>query len=311
MRQPYVIIGLTVSVLLGVFFNQISAPISLAIGLAIGITGMYKNRSIPFHSGLQKNFLKISIVGLGFGINLDTAVKVGKESFSISLLGVMLTFLLAIGFYAVIKSNKRITFLIASGTAICGGSAIAAVSPGVKATTSETSIALAVVFLLNSVALLLFPPIGYLLDLSQNQFGTWCAIAIHDTSSVIGASNSYGQEALLVATTTKLVRALWIIPLVLVVSIKSAKFNIKDFPYFILGFIVAICINSFVTGFEDIASILVWISKRLLVFTLFLIGIGINLEQIKKLGGKTFLVGVGIWVLLSILSLLYVRHFVV
>ena len=310
MRRLVFPLGLLITVFIAIFLNKISAPIALLIGLVIGLMGFIKNNAIPYHSKLQNKLLKTSVVGLGFGINLETALEVGGNSFFISLAAIIFTFAIAFSLRFFFKSEKIITFLVASGTAICGGSAIAAVSPGIKANSYQTSIALAVVFVLNSVALLIFPPVGYFFELSQNQFGIWSAIAIHDTSSVVGASNSYGQEALLIATTTKLVRALWIVPLALIVTLRSGGFNKTSFPWFILGFLAAICVNSFVPSLHDISAILVWISKRMLVFTLFLIGLKINVEQLKKLGINTFMVGLTTWLILSVLSFVYVFYYI-
>lgn len=310
MSRFYLPVGIILTVLVAVFFNKISAPIALTIGLLIGLSGLMKKKPVPYHTQMQKKLLKLSVIGLGFGINLSTAIAVGSDSFAISLFGITLTFLIAFGLALLIKSDSVITFLVASGTAICGGSAIAAVSTGIKAKPHQTSIALAVVFLLNSVALFLFPPIAHFFELTQNQFGVWCALAIHDTSSVIGASNSYGEEALLIATTTKLVRALWIVPLVVLVSFKSKEFNKKSFPYFILAFLAAILMNTYIPNFETVSTILVWISKRLLVFTLFLIGLSINMDQIKQLGSQTFLIGLFTWLILALVSFGYVLKFV-
>ncbi|NJB36474.1 YeiH family protein [Croceivirga sp. JEA036] len=310
MSRFYLPVGITLTVLVAVFFNKISAPIALTLGLLIGLSGLIKKKPVPYHAPIQKKLLKLSVIGLGFGINLSTAIAVGSDSFGISLFGITFTFLIAFGLALLLKSDKTITFLVASGTAICGGSAIAAVSTGIKAKPHQTSIALAVVFLLNSVALFLFPPIAHFFELTQNQFGVWCALAIHDTSSVIGASNSYGEDALLVATTTKLVRALWIVPLVVLVSFKSKEFNKKSFPYFILAFLAAILLNTYLPNFETVSIILVWISKRLLVFTLFLIGLSINMAQIKQLGSQTFLIGLFTWLILALVSFGYVTKFV-
>ncbi len=309
MRKLIFPLCLVLIVFLAVFFNHISAPIALTLGIAIGLSGLLKKKPIPYHSKAQSKLLKASVIGLGFGIDLQTAVKVGGDSFFISLSGIVLAFAFAFALRHLFKTEKIITFLVAAGTAICGGSAIAAVSPGVKATGQQTSIALAVVFVLNSVALFIFPPIGHFFELTQNQFGVWAAIAIHDTSSVVGASNTFGEEALLIATTTKLVRALWIVPLVLLVSLKSKEFNRKSFPWFIIAFITAICVNSFIPAFENIGPDVVWISKRILVFTLFLIGLNINMKQLKELGFKTFAVGFITWILLAVIAFFYVLNF--
>ena len=207
------------------------------------------------------------------------------------------------------KSERISTILVASGTAICGGSAIAAVSPSLKADSSQTSISLAIVFLLNAIALFVFPYIGQFFGLDQAQFGTWSAIAIHDTSSVVGAAEVYGNEALNVATTTKLVRTLSIIPLVLIISFGSNSKEKFTFPWFIFGFIGAMLINSYVTSAEPISAHIVWIARKALIFTLFLIGMQINLAQLKKLGFNILIVGIFTWILLGVISLFYVLNY--
>ena len=222
----------------------------------------------------------------------------------VSVVGVMALGVL-LGYYMHI--NRKTAYLISSGTAICGGSAIAAVGPVVKANENEMAVSLGVIFILNSIALFIFPPLGHMLDMTQQQFGTWAAIAIHDTSSVVGAGEVYGEEALQVATLIKLTRALWIIPLALVTMFifrdKSSKISI---PWFIFLFVIAMVVNTYVALPEWFVSSMVWIAKRGMVVTLFLIGASLSLESIKNVGIKPLLQAVALWIVISITSLFVV-----
>jgi len=202
-----------------------------------------------------------------------------------------------------LKVEGKTSFLISSGTAICGGSAIAAVSPIVKADAKQMSVALGTVFILNSVALLIFPTIGHWLNLSQQQFGLWCAIAIHDTSSVVGASAKFGHEALQIATTIKLERALWIIPLsILTVVFSKSETKKVAIPYFIGFYILAMCVGTYFLEFSEQYSLIVLLAKKGLTVTLFLIGAGLSLDAIKSVGVKPLLQGVILWILISVVS---------
>jgi uncharacterized integral membrane protein (TIGR00698 family) len=200
--------------------------------------------------------------------------------------------------------DKKISHLISCGTAICGGSAIAAIAPVVKSNENQTSVGLGVIFILNSVALFLFPAIGHWLSLSQHDFGLWCAIAIHDTSSVVGAANKFGTEALQMATTVKLARALWIIPIAIGSSylFKNGKSKVK-IPYFIFLFILALVVNTYVSSVAIVAPYLVTIAKLGLTVTLFLIGSGLNISKLKEVGVKPLLQGVFLWMFIASTSL--------
>ena len=285
----------------------INAPIALVIGVAFSLIlgNPYPEQSAK----ISKKLLQISIVGLGFGLNAIDAFEVSKDGFFITIATIALVFGLGFWFNKFIKIDKITALLISSGTAICGGSAIASVSPIVKAKSGQISIAIGVVFILNAIALLIFPFIGNLLELTQYQFGLWTAIAIHDTSSVVGAAQAFGAEALEIATTVKLSRALWIIPLTLIVSyFFNKKTNVSGvkIPLFIVFFIVAIIIASiFPQGgflYEPISGI----ARQLLVTTLFLIGSGISLPQIKLVGTNSILYALGLWVVVSIFSLIII-----
>lgn len=248
--------------------------------------------------------LKISVVGLGFGMFIKQTLQTGKEGFGLTVFTIFSTIILGFLLTKLFKLDKKLGFMVSSGTSICGGSAIAAVSSVIKAKPKPTSIALGVVFFLNAIALFVFPPIGHLFHLSQEQFGLWAAVAIHDTSSVVGASMEYGQEALQVATTVKLARALWIIPVSILsmVFFKSKGGKIK-IPWFILLFILAILINSYFKLPETLTHSITSISKSLLVVTLLLIGSSLSIKDIKETGLKPFLLGICLWIFVSVTSL--------
>ena len=262
-------------------FNQfglpvITAPLALLLGLVFAF--VFKNPCPKFNKKTSKYLLQVAVVCLGFNMNLQESLKSGSEGMLftvVSVVGVMALGVL-VGYW--LNINRKTAYLISSGTAICGGSAIAAVGPVVKANENEMAVSLGVIFILNSVALFIFPPLGHLLDMTQQQFGTWAAIAIHDTSSVVGAGEAYGEEALQLATLIKLTRALWIIPLAFVTMFifrdKTAKISI---PWFIFIFVLAMVVNTYVPLPEWFVSAMVWIAKRGMVVTLFLIGASLSL----------------------------------
>ena len=224
----------------------------------------------------------------------------------VSVIGVMVLGIL-IGYW--FKLNRKTAYLISSGTAICGGSAIAAVGPVLKANENEMAVSLGVIFILNAIALFIFPPIGHMLDMSQQQFGTWAAIAIHDTSSVVGAGEQYGEVALQMATLIKLTRALWIIPLALVTMFlfreKGSKISI---PWFIFIFILAMVVNTYVALPDWFVSTMVWIARRGMVVTLFLIGASLSLSTVRQVGVKPLILAVVLWIVISISSLVVVLN---
>lgn len=248
--------------------------------------------------------LKVAVVGLGFGMNISEAVNAGKSGFLLTVFSIVLTLVLSLFIGKVLKMDRKSSHLIGSGTAICGGSAIAAVSPVIGATEKDISISLGVIFLLNSFALLIFPILGEWLQLSQQDFGLWAAIAIHDTSSVVGAAHTFGDEALKVATTVKLARALWIIPLsVFSVFLFKGKNKKIKIPYFIFLFVLAILINSYINLPGILTESITTISKSLLILTLFLIGTGLSVPMIKSAGWKPMILGISLWVIISVGSL--------
>ncbi|WP_029912243.1 YeiH family protein [Pelobacter seleniigenes] len=251
----------------------------------------------------SKKLLQLSVVGLGFGLSLGEVWTTGRASIIYTFVGICFTLLLGTALGRLFKVEKRTASLVAFGTAICGGSAIAAMAPVLKAEDDEIAVSLATVFTLNAVALLLFPVIGHQLHLSQTIFGTWAGMAIHDTSSVVGAASVYGAKALAVGTTVKLSRALWITPFVLFVSWRSRATGKKAVPLFIIGFILAAAIRTALPQFASQWHWLALIAKQLLVVTLFLIGAGLSRELLRKVGVRPLLQGVVLWLLVGSLTL--------
>ncbi|MGE5681222.1 MAG: YeiH family protein [Bacillota bacterium] len=286
-------------------FPVVTAPLALFAGIVLAVT--IGNPVIAKTQKLTHKLLQFSVVGLGFGMNAAVALEAGKKGIIYTVAGITVTFILGYIFSKILKVNKNTSILISAGTAICGGSAIAAVAPVIEAKSEDTSVALGVVFILNSIALLLFPFVGHQLGLSQTQFGLWSAIAIHDTSSVVGASSQYGKLALATATTIKLTRALWIIPVTLLSALmfKSDVKKIK-IPLFIIFFFLAMLINTYLVGFHDYFQIIYSVSKQALVVTLFLIGSNLSKNTLKKVGLKPFALGITLWIIVSALSLLAV-----
>ena len=281
----------------------VSSPIALVGGFLFSY--FLGHPFLTLNSKAVNWLLKIAVVGLGFGMNLKETLNAGKDGFLLTVFSIAATLILGYFFGKLLKMNRKSSHLISSGTAICGGSAIAAVAPVINASEKDISISLGVIFLLNSIALIVFPPLGHLMGLSQHQFGLWCAIAIHDTSSVVGAAYTFGEEALKVATTVKLARALWIIPLSLLsVFLFKGKGKAVKIPYFIFLFILAIVLNSYFPIPTVITESITTISKSLLVLTLFLIGAGLSLKKIKSAGWKPMILGVSLWVFISISALL-------
>ena len=280
----------------------ISPPIALLMGLIIAqfIGHPYLNLN---HKATHI-LLQVSVVGLGFGMNVNSALKAGKEGFIFTIVSIIGTLVIGVLLGKVLKIEKKISFLIATGTAICGGSAIAAISPVIKADEKQISVALGTIFILNSVALVLFPFIGHYLNLSESQFGLWCAIAIHDTSSVVGAAGKYGPQALEVATTVKLARALWIIPIAFLSTFifknKGSKIKI---PYFIGLFVLAMIANTYVPFIQDYSHYLTGFAKATLTLTLFLIGCGLSRKVLASVGYKPLLQGVVLWIIISVSTL--------
>lgn len=275
----------------------------IALALTIGAPYAKMNKKV------SKYLLQAAVVGLGFGMNLHSALAAGKEGMLFTIVSVVGVMVLGVALGKVLRVNPKNAYLISSGTAICGGSAIAAVAPIIDADDNDTSLALATIFILNAIALFIFPPIGEALGLSQQQFGTWAAIAIHDTSSVVGAGAAYGPEALQVATTIKLTRALWIFPLALVsILVFRSKGKKVAIPWFILFFILAMIANTYINIPSEVTGAIVVASKKALSLTLFLIGCGLSLGAIKKVGAKPLILGVLLWIIISVVTLLVIQH---
>ncbi|WP_251046941.1 YeiH family protein [Hymenobacter sp. ISL-91] len=279
-----------------------SPPLALALGLVLAQT--LGNPFLGFTKKYTAKLLQFSVIGLGFGLNAHAAVQAGREGILFTVVSIFGTLVLGYVVGRWLKLGRVATHLISCGTAICGGSAIAAVGPVVGAKDEEMSVALGTVFVLNAVALFAFPPIGHALALSQQQFGLWCAIAIHDTSSVVGAAAAYGSEALGVATTVKLARALWIIPVALGTAYFFKQQDVKvKLPWFILGFIGAMLLNTYVPATHVVGPWLVQLARLGLVVTLFFIGAGLSFKTIKAVGPRPFGLGVLLWVVISAASL--------
>ena len=289
------------------FSSWVTPPVALFLGLAFALLC---GQAYPkFNKKVSKKLLQYSVVGLGFGMNLHASLASGKEGMLFTIISVIGTMI--VGMFIgckLLKVNRDTSYLISSGTAICGGSAIAAVGPVIKAKDSDMSVALATIFVLNAIALFVFPVFGHWLGLDQQQFGTWAAIAIHDTSSVVGAGAAYGEEALQVATTIKLTRALWIIPLALVTSVIFKNGGKKvSIPWFILWFIVAILVNTYLLdSMPEVGKTISGLARKGLIVTMFFIGASLSTDVLKAVGVKPLLQGVLLWLVISIGSLVYI-----
>ncbi len=282
-----------------------SPPLALAIGLVFGL--LFKNPFAAPAAKYSRLLLQASVVGLGFGMNLHDVVRAGRSGFLYTLLGIAFAMKAGMALGALLTVPRKPAFLISTGTAICGGSAIAAVGPVTGASDEEMAVSLGTIFVLNSVALLTFPFIGAACKLSQSQFGLWAALAIHDTSSVVGAAAKYGAVALAVGTTVKLARALWIVPMTLGTALaRHTKAKIQ-WPWFIALFCLAAVFNTYVSSGSAFYP---WISRAArigMTITLFLIGSGISIGTLKQVGPRPLLQGVLLWLLVSVTSLWLIR----
>lgn len=312
----------------------ITPAIALFLGLIFAF--VFGTPCPKFNKKLSKYLLQASVVGLGFGMNLVESLKSGADGMLFTVVSVVLVMVSGVVLGRMMKINEKSSYLISSGTAICGGSAIAAVGPVVKANEHEMAVSLGVIFILNAIALFMFPPLGHFFDLSQNQFGTWAAIAIHDTSSVVGAGDAYGAEACEIATLIKCTRALWIIPLAFFSMWyfgrksrgerqpgEKAKVNI---PWFIFYFILAMIVNTYTpdviewfegkTSFiksthilpeiQDFYHGIVAVAKKALVVVLFAIGASLSLGVVRKVGAKPLLLAILLWIIIGVSSFVVV-----
>lgn len=283
---------------------EVSPAMALFVGLVFAM--VFANPYPKFNKKSSKYLLQAAVVGLGFGMNLMESLKSGAEGMAFTVVSVVGVMLIGVAVGYGLHINRKTSYLISSGTAICGGSAIAAVGPVLKANEKEMAVSLGVIFILNAIALFIFPPIGKWLGMSQEQFGTWAAIAIHDTSSVVGAGEVYGPEALKIATLIKLTRALWIIPLALVTIFifrdKGSKTRIS-IPWFIFLFVLAMVINTYCGLPAELTSALVLISKRAMVVTLFLIGASLSLATVRSVGSRPLALAILLWACIGFSSL--------
>lgn len=290
--------------------SWVTPPVALFLGLAFALTC---GQAFPvFNKKASKYLLQYAVVGLGFGMDLHASLASGKEGMEFTVLSVAGTLLIGwvIG-RKCMKINRNTSYLISSGTAICGGSAIATVGPVLKAKDSEMSVALGTIFILNAIALFLFPAVGHALGMSQEDFGTWAAIAIHDTSSVVGAGAAYGEEALRIATTIKLTRALWIIPVALITSfIFKSKGQRISIPWFIFFFILAMLLNTYLLGSSEtgiaIGNAINGFARKILTITLFFIGASLSQDVLKSVGARPLLQGILLWAAISFSTLAYI-----
>ena len=289
------------------YSEWVTPPVALFVGLAFAL--ICGQAHPEFNKKTSKYLLQYSVVGLGFGMNLQASLASGKEGMEFTIISVVGTML--IGWFIgkrMLRVDRDTAYLISSGTAICGGSAIAAVGPVLKANDSSMSVALGTIFILNAIALFVFPAIGHALDLSQQQFGTWAAIAIHDTSSVVGAGAAYGKEALEVATTIKLTRALWIIPLALVTSFIFKGDGKKiSIPWFIFFFILAIVVNTYLLdSVPQVGHEIARFARKGLTITLFFIGASLSMDVVRQVGIRPMIQGILLWLVISVSSLVYI-----
>ena len=279
--------------------------VGLALGLAIALT--VGNPAQKETSAASKKLLQLSVILLGFGMRFDAVLKVGFASLWVTLISISATLAIGSALGKVFGIERRLAVLLSSGTAICGGSAIAAMAPAISASSVETGVAMAVIFLLNGIALFLFPPLGHLIGLTQEQFGFWAALAIHDTSSVVGAASIYGAAALAIGATVKLTRALWILP-VSYLGARLAKSEAKaKFQWFLLGFLLAALVRSLAPQFCALWDAGSLAGKHMMTGTLFLIGGGLGRAELKKIGAKPLVMAAVLWCIISCLSLAAVK----
>jgi uncharacterized integral membrane protein (TIGR00698 family) len=285
--------------------GYISPPIALTAGIIFGLAVAHP---LPADSkDLSRFLLQASVVALGFGMDLHEVIKAGRSGFVYTALGISFALVVGLGLGKWLQVRGNSSFLITAGTAICGGSAIAAVAPIIQADEQEVAVALGTVFILNSVALLVFPLVGAALRLTQQQFGLWAALAIHDTSSVVGAASKYGGEALIVGTTVKLARALWIVPLALATAaVKRSSSKVK-LPWFILLFCLAAVISTYLPRFAHLSKIFFTLGRYGLTATLFLIGSSISRAALKQVGWRPLAQGIALWILVALTSLYFIH----
>lgn len=303
-KQITIIYGIAIFIC---FMPFMSPALALLSGILLSILGL-KHENAAKYTSLS---LQASIVLMGFGMNLTQVVNASKTGFVDTTISVVIVMSVGLLFAKLLRVESKIGMLISAGTAICGGSAIAAVAPVINAKNYQISFSLVVIFILNALALIIFPILGHYFNLSQETFGTWAAIAIHDTSSVVGAGATYGAKALEIATTVKLIRALWIIPLSIVIALfrKDKSSGKVKVPWFIGLFVAVIVIAHLFPGAETTFGHLNWLGRRGMVLALFLIGSNISISEAKKAGVKSFILGVTLWLFIGIFSFVALTAF--
>lgn len=308
-KRPLISVQATKRVFLLAIVIAASGLISPAVALAAGIAfGLLLPHPFAAESrDLSRLLLQASVVCLGFGMNLQQVMHAGASGFAYTAVSIVSAILLGTLLGSVLRVAPKASFLITCGTAICGGSAIAAIAPITKAGDEDMAVSLGTVFTLNAIALVLFPTIGFALHLTQPQFGLWAALAIHDTSSVVGAAAHYGPQALTVGTTVKLARALWIVPLALITAAIVKSSTRIQWPWFILFFCLAAVTNTYVHQLAPVFATVARLGRTGLTVTLFLIGSGISKATLRKVGVRPMLQGVALWIVVATLSLWAIR----
>lgn len=288
--------------------NFISPQTTLLIGLAISIFFPIKEKLQHKAKLWSAKLLQLSVVLLGASLNFHDVIEQGVEGAWITAVSIGLVFILGWLGIKIFKIEIKLGWLITMGTAICGGSAIGALAPIIAADATAIGVSIGIVFMLNALAIYLFPFMGELLQLTQEQFGLWAALAIHDTSSVVAAGSIYGEKALEVATTVKLTRALWIIPISLIagflVKAQSKKISI---PWFVVGFLLVSIVFTFVAMPSSVKLLTVQLCKLGFAITMLLIGLTFNLQKLKSVGLMPFIFGVLLWLMVSGGSLMWVK----
>ncbi|MBC7793463.1 MAG: putative sulfate exporter family transporter [Clostridia bacterium] len=302
--RPPIFLFVVIAIAVAVFALELSPAIALTIGALIGLTCGNPERKRT--SSFAKHALTASVIGLGGGVRLAVVLEIGRSSFVYTAIGIVASLLVGVGLAKLIQVPGKSGFLVSAGTAICGGSAIAAVAPAIDASEEETSVALATVFILNGVALFIFPAIGHALNLAPEKFALWAALAIHDTSSVVGAAIAYDPASVAFATTVKLARALWIVPVALLASFlyrRESKSITPPIPVAVIGFLMLAALLALIPGLESAGNVIAGIAHRLMASTLFAIGLSFTRPTLTKVGPRALAHGVILWLLVAATSL--------
>jgi uncharacterized integral membrane protein (TIGR00698 family) len=287
----------------------VSSAVALVAGLMIALL---IGNPYPTKNWIHL-LLGISVAGMGAGMNLESVARVGFQGIGYTVISIASVIALGMLLKRLFKVEDEIALLVTIGTAICGGSAIAAVTPVLRAKSHSVSVALGTVFILNAVALVIFPPIGHFFHMTERAFGLWSALAIHDTSSVVGATVTYGKIASEIGTTVKLARALWIVPVTLAIGYVKRDANEGEEtkakkPWFIIWFLIAAALVTWMPGLQPAGHVVDSIAKRLLVLTLFLIGLGLSRETMKSVGLRPLFLGVALWIITATVTLVLIQN---